>query len=80
MRTEVFVYLDIYLVYIEIYDYGFLIISKVGSAYIYYQYAKYEPCTILHIDLGVFHIDAFLSKIICTLMHIYAKKYPQYAK
>ncbi len=39
----------------------------------YYQYAKYEPCNILHIDFGV-------CILFCILLHIYAKQYAQYAK
>jgi hypothetical protein len=33
---------------------------------IYYQYAKYKACTILHIDFGI-------CILFCMLMHIYAK-------
>ncbi len=47
--------------------------SAKWAVHIYYQYAKYEPCTILHIDFGV-----CISS--CILLHIYAKQYAQYAK
>ncbi len=57
----------IYLLYISS---GFQM--RVLGVYIYYQYAKYEACTILHIDFGV-------CILFCILMHICAKQYAKHS-